>query len=122
MTEAEWQVQQHEQFVKVENVHTKKQLETFIAEKMMMDMKGLPFVFYFLPDFNETSGRFFACINHAYCDAAGIFPILIAFTEEQDFGTLGKLSPPSFWQKLFHAIIAPLSMVELGYEVLMLPM
>ena len=64
---------------------------------MMRDMGGLPFVFYFIPDFDETSGRFFCVINHAYCDAAGIFPILIAFTEEQDFGNLARLSPPSFW-------------------------
>ena len=49
---------------------------------MMRDMKGLPFVFYFIPDYDEKSGRFVLVMNHSYSDAAGIFPILIAMTEE----------------------------------------
>ena len=108
--------------MKIDNIHSKKDLETFIAEIIMVDMKGLPFIFYFLPDYDESSGRFVCCINHAYTDAAGLFPILIALTEEQEFGNLIKLSPPSFWQKLFHVAISPLSMVELAYEVLTIPM
>ena len=82
LTEEEWKIQQDLQFVKVENIDTKKELETFIAEVMMKDMKRLPFVFYFIPDYDETSGRFVLVMNHSYSDAAGIFPILIAMTEE----------------------------------------
>jgi hypothetical protein len=82
LTQAEWDVQKHKQFVKVENVHTKKEMEAFVAEKMATDMEEIPMKLFFIPDFDETTGRLYLIINHAYSDAAGMFSLFIALTEE----------------------------------------
>ena len=84
-------------------------------------MEGIPFVWYFFPEFDESSGRLIIHVNHAYTDAAGMFPILTAFTEDQDFKGLAKVGAPTFWQKFVLSLIFPISILELGYDVLSLP-
>jgi NRPS condensation-like uncharacterized protein len=49
---------------------------------MATDLGGIPFVWYFFPEFDETSGRLIILVNHAYTDAAGLFPILTVLTED----------------------------------------
>ena len=87
----------------------------------MVDMKELPFIFYFIPDFDGETGRLIFAINHAFTDAAGIIPIMVAMDVNPDFKSLIKLSPPPFWAKFLHAFISPISMIELGLEVLSIP-
>jgi hypothetical protein len=55
------------------------------------------------------------CYNHAYSDATSFIPIFMAMSENPDFSTLPKIGAPPAWLMALHKLIAPLSILQLGY-------
>jgi hypothetical protein len=60
-------------------------------------------------------------MSHAYADGVNIFPMFTAFTNEKDFSTLMKLTPPSWQTKLLHQLVFPFAMIEFAFRLLMTP-
>jgi hypothetical protein len=56
MPEEEFSKAKEDCFIRVEGVHTIKELQEFIGRKMVEDLdvrKGLPYRLYFISDFNK---------------------------------------------------------------------
>jgi hypothetical protein len=121
LSQRQWEIQREKQFIKAENIHTKEDLERFSAAQLKIDMHEVPYRYILIPDYSETRSKIMFICNHALYDGSTVMPTMVALTVDQDFSKLGRTNPASYWKQLLHILVSPISIVELGLEVLMQP-
>ena len=74
MGSKEWDQKKNKCFVKVEDVHTDKELVEFMTKLMQIRMPRdtAPFLFYMIPDFKQGHGVVILKAHHSFTDGAGM--------------------------------------------------
>lgn len=109
---------------KVEGVHTKSELETFMNELMQKPVelfKKVPCTYLLIPDYTPEESIMIVFGHHCFCDGIQYFAVLQALTSERDFSQLPRVPEPTLKQKIAATFMAPYLAVAQAARILMLP-
>jgi hypothetical protein len=115
MSDVEWHEKVQKVWFRVDDVKTHRQLEDFIAKVLAEPMDLFDNVsarFYLIPDFMEGKSVYVFNHHHSQCDGVGLYPQLIAMSDNQNFKVLGQVKPPSLLEKIKHHLLLPLTIPQ----------
>ena len=106
-------------------VTTLEELQVLIAKKMDegLDLYGynLPYMFYLCPNVDGKHGYVFFMSTHAFFDGISILSAFTAMTKDKDFSLMRQVPDPTFTQRVLGNLFAPIGMIRVALQLLMLP-
>lgn len=81
-----------------------------------MDIFNLPiYRFYLIADYQPNESLIFKVCQHCGVDGVSYFSLLTAISDQRDFKSLPRVSPPTFMQRVVAELISPFAAVQQAF-------
>ena len=82
----------------------------------------LPYKWLLIENFNNGKGMVVLLVTHAFVDGLGLASIFQAMTNKKDMLALGNNAEPTIAQKVMGNLLAPIGMLRVAWQLLLLPL
>lgn len=121
MSKEEWDRKKDSVIVKVDNVHTDKQLVDFFTKLSMTrdELDNVQYKYYLIPDFQPGKSCIIIKSHHVLFDGLGASTMFMAMSDEFNVSALPGLKPQSLCKKIMIYSFLPFLVLRSSLEMLL---